>query len=72
MSIKLEIKGDRIMPNFMNEPDEEYEGQYKVTKTESDQTGGTVDVTYYKNGKSTVHWGGPCGDSHYDENGEEC
>jgi len=52
--------------------DQDYEGQDSVTKTESDQTGGTVEVTYYKNGKSTVHWGGPCGDSHYDENGEEC
>lgn len=29
-------------------------------------------VTRYSDGTSTVHHGGPCGDTHYDENGEEC
>jgi len=37
-----------------------------------DGTGGKVEVIYYSDGTSTVHWGGPCGDSHYDEFGEEC
>jgi len=63
------------MPNIRNEdeiPDEEYPGEYSTTETVSDQTGGTVEVTYYNNGHSTVHWGGPCGDQSYDENGEEC
>ena len=29
-------------------------------------------VTYYKDGSSTHHWGGPCGPTNYDEFGEEC
>ena len=27
---------------------------------------------HYKDGSSTVHWGGPCGSTNYDQNGEEC
>lgn len=37
-----------------------------------DNTGGTVEKTNYPDGSSTVHWGGPAGDMHYDEFGEEC
>jgi hypothetical protein len=39
---------------------------------EDDNTGGKVRVSRYSDGTTTVHHGGPCGDSHYDENGEEC
>lgn len=34
--------------------------------------GSDVDVTYYSDGTSKVHWGGPCGSSNYDQYGEEC
>ena len=63
------------MPSFKRndeEPENEYPGEYSITKTISDHTGGTVEVTYHQNGHSTVHWGGPCGDQEYDEQGEEC
>ncbi len=43
-----------------------------TTSNEPNNTGSTFRVTRYKDGTSTVHHGGPCGDSHYDENGEEC
>lgn len=35
-------------------------------------SGAIIEETHYKDGSSTVHWGGPVGDSHYDSNGEEC
>lgn len=34
--------------------------------------GTKVPVTRYRDGSSTVHWGGPCPDTHYDAYGEEC
>jgi hypothetical protein len=42
------------------------------TEMESNNTGGKVAVTRFKDGSSTVHWGGPCGPMSYDKNGEEC
>lgn len=39
---------------------------------ENDNTGSQVEVTRYKDGTSTYHFGGPVGIVHYDENGEEC
>ena len=35
-------------------------------------SGSYIDVTYYSDGSSTHHFGGPCGSTDYDENGEEC
>lgn len=35
-------------------------------------SGQEEDVTYYSDGSSTRHGGGPCGPMNYDENGEEC
>jgi hypothetical protein len=29
-------------------------------------------ITRFSDGSSTRHCGGPCGDMHYDEYGEEC
>lgn len=46
-------------------------GNY-YTSVERTHTGSTVSVDYYENGRSTVHWGGPCGSTDYDEFGEEC
>lgn len=34
--------------------------------------GSDISVTRYRDGSSTVHWGGPCGSTNYDEFGEEC
>lgn len=58
-----------------NDDDEEldYDPEENIERTVSDQTGGTIDVTYRNNGHSVYHHGGPCGgDVEYDENGEEC
>jgi len=35
-------------------------------------SGSEVDVTYYSDGTSIVHYGGPCSSVCYDANGEEC
>jgi hypothetical protein len=35
-------------------------------------SGSKVKVTRFSDGSSTVHWGGPCGDSQYNDLGEEC
>lgn len=45
--------------------------QYK-TSLEDYHTGGKIKVTRYADGTSRVHWGGPCGDTCYNEYGEEC
>jgi len=58
------------MPSFGHDHEPDY--QEDETETISDGTGGTVEVTYHNNGRSTVHWGGMGGDTEYDENGEEC
>jgi hypothetical protein len=42
------------------------------TEMESDNTGGKVAVTRYKDGSSKYHFGGPCGPMTFDKNGEEC
>ena len=42
------------------------------TALESNNTGGQVAVSRYKDGSSKVHWGGPSGPMSYDKNGEEC
>ena len=60
-----------MMPNFWDDYDDENEDD--IHATVSDQTGGTIDVTYKSNGHSIYHRGGPCGgDVEYDECGEEC
>lgn len=41
-------------------------------KKEKEPTGGEVEKTYYSDGSSRVHWGGPTGPQDYDEFGEEC
>lgn len=41
-------------------------------RTKERHNGADIDVTYYKDGSSKVHWGGPCGSTSYDEYGEEC
>ena len=51
--------------------EEEYQNQYSFEKDATLPTGEKVRVTHYKNGKSTVHFGGPVGDVNYDEYGEE-
>jgi hypothetical protein len=47
----------------------------RKTRTESTRSGSTgayERVTRYPDGSSTWHCGGPCGDVHYDQYGEEC
>lgn len=46
--------------------------EYGKTRMERTPSGSEVAVTRYEDGSSTVHWGGPCGSTSYDENGEEC
>lgn len=48
-----------------------YLNDEKKYDPKKDETKTKVDVTYHNDGSSTVHWGGPCGDSDYYENGEE-
>lgn len=43
-----------------------------TTKNVRNNTGGYNKITYYSDGTSTVHWGGPCGSTNYNEYGEEC
>ena len=43
-----------------------------TTKSVRNNTGGYNKITYYADGTTTVHWGGPCGSTSYDENGQEC
>lgn len=42
------------------------------TETVRTHTGSSVTVDRYENGRSRVHWGGPCGYTDYNEFGEEC
>ena len=57
---------------YLNDEELDYDPFEDVTEYVSDHTGGKVKTTYHNNGHSTVHHGGPCGDSEYDEYGEEC
>ena len=41
-------------------------------KYEPTPTGGKVRVKRFRDGSSSVHWGGPCGVAYYDEFGREC
>lgn len=54
------------MPNFPYPPEEDEDD---VEKLVDDNTGGKVRVTYHRDGSSTVHWGGPCGDQEFDRDG---
>lgn len=47
-----------------------YEGDYK-RGIEKGITGEDLEVIRYADGTSKVIWGGPCGSTCYDENGEE-
>lgn len=64
------------MPSFRNpnpmaiRPQQERDRYDQSDYEEQTDKNGTK-TTYYKDGSSTVHWGGPCGSSSYDENGEE-
>lgn len=63
------------MPNWTHSPfDKDSESSdpsdQPITKWVSDNTGGKVKVTYHKDGASTYHWGGPCGDQEFDRNGD--
>ena len=65
------------MPNFrtktpMYERPDDISREDVHTSYESDNAGGKVEVSRYSDGTSTVHWGGPCGSSNYDEYGREC
>lgn len=70
------------MPNFRNpnpmasrsqrEKDRLEEGQDYNRRKVRGPSGTEEDVTYYADGSSTRHCGGPCGPMNYDENGEEC
>lgn len=53
------------------DPSKDYEPDHHTRKRESWQ-GHDEEVTRFKDGSSIRHGGGPCGDMHYDENGEEC
>lgn len=55
--------------NYTTGDDAEYGDS--ETNWESDGTGGEVEVTRRSDGSSTVHWGGPCGSTNYNEYGEE-
>jgi hypothetical protein len=62
--------------------EENYAQKYSSDKTFTDENkktgkertidGSEVDKTYWSDGSTTTHWGGPVGDSESDENGEEC
>lgn len=53
------------------DPSRSYDRDHHKTE-EFDWQGHTERVTRFKDGSSIRHGGGPCGDTHYDENGEEC
>ena len=59
---------------FRNYHESQFDGERGdyYTSVERTHTGSTITVDYYKDGRSTVHWGGPCGSTDYDEFGEEC
>jgi len=60
------------MPNWIT-PEQDCPGDLEYTEEYEDtHTGDKVLVRRYKNGRSTVYWGGPCGSTDYDEYGEEC
>ncbi len=44
---------------------------YANTETINDQTGGKVKVTYYSDGSSTYHFGGPIGSVDFNKFGEQ-
>lgn len=52
--------------------DKLFEDIHKKKEVVTGPSGSETEVTYYSDGSSTVHFGGPCGPSNYDENGEEC
>ena len=45
---------------------------YTTTRENGGPDDNFVVKIHYQDGSTTVHWGGPCGFSHYDEFGEEC
>jgi len=49
-----------------------FEDRGSRTGYEPNNTGGKTRVTRYSDGSSTVHHGGPVGDTQYNEFGEEC
>jgi hypothetical protein len=56
-----------------NEAEENIHPRDRRTVTKiSPSTGSKEKMTYFSDGSSIRHCGGPCGPMHYDENGEEC
>ena len=53
------------------DPSKSYDRDHHSTK-EFYWQGHKERVTRFKDGSSIHHGGGPCGDMHYDENGDEC
>lgn len=53
------------------DPNKSYDQGHHKTE-EFDWQGHKERVTRFRDGSSIRHGGGPCGDTHYDENGEEC
>jgi len=47
-------------------------GDAKDVEERDGSTGTTHRVTRFQDGSSTYHFGGPVGDVHYDEYGNEC
>ena len=66
------------MNGFQNGPpmstlnDDQVSPEDQKRRKESNNIGGTVDVTHFSDGSSKVHWGGMGGDANYDEYGREC
>lgn len=66
------LSNDKPMSNRSQRTKDSYDRSDYQRAKESDNTGGEVEVTRYRDGSSTVHWGGPCSPTNYDANGEEC
>ena len=60
----------------MSSRDEREKSTYDQSDYSDEQeilpSGSPVNITRYSDGSSTVNWGGPCGSTNYDANGEEC
>lgn len=67
------MKKDKKLNNAQRARDDKSFNDPNKTEGEERTISGTkVKKTYYSDGSTTTHWGGPVGDTETDENGEEC
>lgn len=58
--------------NAQRAREEGFEDEDSIEVEETTNSGTKLKVTYYSDGSSTSHFGGPVGSTDYDENGDEC